>query len=167
MPSLSRYWQSRNSVFGRKCTWAWFVDTLELQVLHEIYPYTFTVSLMVTVQCINKQIKFDLRSISWFVSYCKAYLIWNNLHGFLVMLKATLSLFWYCQSGNSVFGAAWSECGSLELTPARDTGNNGWSRFFYCKRNRACPTEQSLKRELLKALIPSGIKEPKRANLIE
>ena len=29
------------------------------------------------------------------------------------------------------------------------------------------PTEQSLKRELLKALIPSGMKEPKRANFIE
>ena len=32
---------------------------------------------------------------------------------------------------------------------------------------RACPLEQSLKRELLKALTPSGIKEPKRANFIQ
>ena len=55
----------------------WFVNTSELQVLHEMYPYTFTVSLIFTVQCINKQIKIDLRSISSFVSYFKAYLIWK------------------------------------------------------------------------------------------
>ena len=57
------------------------------------------------VQCINKQSK--IRSISRCVSYFKAYLTsWNNSYGFLVMVKVTLSLFRYWQSGNSVLGAA-------------------------------------------------------------
>ena len=52
--SLFRYRQTRKSELGEKCTSRdLYRLTLPLQVLYEINPYiTFTMSSMVTVQCL-------------------------------------------------------------------------------------------------------------------
>ena len=72
MPSLFRYWQSRNSVLSGKSTW--FVDwhfRVTSLTRNKCLFNTFTMSCLssklVKVECINKKIEIGLRSISWSV----------------------------------------------------------------------------------------------------